>query len=162
MKLINKKAINEKISGKGLKICIVFSTFNDVIGGQLLTNTIEALVQSGVCGKNIEIIKVPGALEIPFTVKNCTKLKLFHAVITLGIVIKGDTPHFDLVANESYRGIMQLNLTSNTPIIFGIITANNKKQATDRALRQKLNKGAEFAETAIKMANLVKFINRKT
>ena len=161
MKLINNSVLKAKPDGKNLKICIIFSTFNDIIGSHLLTNTKNALVQYGVLSKDIEIIKVPGALEIPFAAKECINSGKYHAIITLGIVIKGDTPHFDLVANESYRGIMHLNITSDIPVIFGIITANNKKQAEDRALKDKLNKGPEFAEAAIVMANLVKSFKKK-
>jgi 6,7-dimethyl-8-ribityllumazine synthase len=142
----NHKAEKAKnLNGKKLKIGIIFSRFNDSIGKELLKTTIEKLKKLGT--KNIKIIEVPGTLEIPFAAAKLIKQKKLHAIIALGVVIKGETPHFDLVCQESHRGIMDLNLKGEIPIIFGIITAFNVKQAKER-----ICKGEEYAETAIEMA----------
>lgn len=136
------------------KIAIVMSRYNDILGDILLENTISTLTKNHIQSKNIEIIKVPGSLEIPFITKKVIDNQKLDALITLGIVIKGDTYHFDLVANETYRALMNINLTSKIPIIFGVLTVNNIKEAQDRINPKKLNKGEEFALSALEMINL--------
>lgn len=141
-----------KISGKYLKIAIILSRFNDSLGKILLENTEETLMKDGVQKKDIRVIRVPGALEIPLTAKFIAEQKKYDAIVALGIVVKGETAHFEHVCAESHRGLMNVQLKTKTPIIFGIITALNKKQVIDRIEKNKLNKGKEFAESAIEMA----------
>lgn len=142
---------------KNFKIVIVISRYNDSLSNVLLENTLKTLKKHHLQDKNIEIIQVPGALEIPFTVKKIIQASShYDAVITLGLVIKGDTYHFDLVCNESYRALMDLSLSSPIPIIFGILTVNNIAQAEERISEKKLNKGAEFALSALEMISLNK------
>jgi len=150
------KSTAQKLNGKAYKFAIILSRYNDDIGNELLKSTTETLVEYGTKQKNIALFRVPGALEIPI-IANVLALKdKYDAIICLGVVIRGDTPHFDLVANECYRGLMDISLCSDTPIIFGVLTTNNLKQAKDRASKKKLNKGKEFAEAAIEMAMLLK------
>jgi len=150
------KSTPEKLSAKGHKFAIILSRYNDDLGSELLKNTHETLLKNGAKEKSITLFRVPGALEIP-VIANVLALKdKFDAIICLGIVIRGDTPHFDLVANECYRGLMDISLCSDTPIIFGVLTTNNLKQAKDRVAKSKMNKGKEFAEAAIEMAMLLK------
>ncbi len=160
MKLSSSKK-NPPLTARNVKkIAIVFSTFNSIIGDKLLKGTIQKLQGLKIPLAKIKVVQVPGALEIPFAVNRLLAKSKFDAIITLGIVIKGETPHFDLVAGQCYQGLMQLNLKSATPIIFGVITANTVQQAVDRAETSKMNKGAEFAETAVFMANLSKALNK--
>lgn len=149
------KSNAEKLNGKPYKFAIILSRYNDSIGNELLKNTMETLLNNGAKEKNIDLFRVPGALEIPVTANALALKDKYDALICLGVVIKGDTPHFDLVAQESYRGLMDISLCSDTPIIFGILTVNTLKQAKDRAAKSKMNKGKEFAEAAIEMATLL-------
>jgi 6,7-dimethyl-8-ribityllumazine synthase len=146
----------EKLNGKAHKFAIIFSRYNDNIGNELLKNTQEALMACGTKEKNIEIYRVPGALEIPIAANALAIKDKFDAIICLGVVIRGETPHFELVSRECYRGLMDISLCSDTPIIFGILTVNNVKQAKERASKSKMNKGKEFAESAIEMAMLLR------
>lgn len=143
-------------NNKNIKIGIVFSEYNSSIGNELLNNCLDTLKKHQVAQKNIEIVKVPGALETPIAAKILANKKKYHAIIALGIVLKGETYHFELVCNQTYSGLMKVSLNNKIPIIFGIIAANTKVQAVKRAQKKGLNKGKEFAETAIQMATLLK------
>ena len=143
------------------RFAIIFSEFNDIIGNKLLENTVQTLNNLGATAGNIDVIRVPGSLEIPMAAKYVSLQKKHDAIIALGIVIKGDTPHFDLVINESHRGLMDLNLSQNIPVIFGILTAYTPEQAKIRAEQKCLNKGKEFAEAAVIMADLRKKLAKK-
>lgn len=150
------KSTSTTLNGKPFKFAIILSRYNDDIGSELLKNTHETLIKHGTKPKNIDLFRVPGALEIP-VIANALALKdKYDAIIALGVIIKGETPHFDLVARECYRGLMDISLCSDTPVIFGVLTTNNLKQAKDRSAKSKMNKGMEFAESAIEMAALLK------
>ena len=148
------KQENKQLNGENLKIAIILATFNKKLGEELLKNTQEELIKQKVKKENILIEKVPGSLEIPITAKLIAQTNKYDAIITLGIVIKGSTYHFELVSNESHRAIMDTSLQEITPIIFGILTTYTKEQAEERIQQNKLNKGKEFAQTAIQMALL--------
>lgn len=150
------KSTAEKLNGKPYKFAIILSRYNDDIGTELLKNTHETLMKHGTRERHIDLFRVPGALEIPVTANALALKNKYDAIICLGVVIRGDTPHFDLVANECYRGLMDISLCSDTPIIFGVLTTNNLKQAKERSAKNKMNKGKEFAESAIEMAMLLK------
>lgn len=154
------KLQNQKLDGTGLRIGIVFSRFNDSIGNKLLENTVENLVKNKVPKKNIDIFKVPGALEIPLTAKILIEKKLYDVIIALGIILKGKTYHFELVSRESHRALMDLSLQSNFPVVFGILAVNTKHQALERVEKSKLNKGKEFAQTAIESARHTKLLRK--
>ena len=134
---------------KGLKIGIVQSEYNSEIGDALYKRCSDTLLASGVSGKNIVTVKVPGAFEIPLACQKLATLKKLDVIITLGALIKGETPHFDYIASSCAMGIMDVSLKTNVPIIFGVLTTNNMAQA-----RARIDKGAEAALSALQISNL--------
>lgn len=142
--------------GTGLKIGIVVSRFNEFITGKLLGGAEDALRRHGVDTKDIEIAWVPGAFEIPLIAKRMAASKKYDAVITLGTVIRGSTPHFDYVCNEVAKGVSSLNMTEDVPVIFGVLTTDSIEQAVERAGTKAGNKGWDAGVSAIEMANLMK------
>ncbi|WP_206922383.1 6,7-dimethyl-8-ribityllumazine synthase [Alicyclobacillus suci] len=141
-----------------LHIGIVVSRFNEFITGKLLSGAIDALERHGVKSDDIEVAFVPGAFEIPYAAKWMAQSGKFDAVITLGAVIRGSTPHFDFVAAEVSKGVSQLSLNTDTPVIFGVLTTDTIEQAIERAGTKAGNKGFDAAVGAIEMANLRKLI----
>lgn len=144
--------------GEGLKIAIVISRFNSAVTKELLDGALDALKRHGVKDENIDIIWVPGAMEIPLITRSIALKKGHDAIIALGAVIRGETYHFDVVANEVSKGIAAINLEVDVPISFGIITSDTVEQALNRAGIKSGNKGFEAAMVAIEMANLKKQI----
>ena len=138
------------------KFCIVISRFNDFIGSKLLSGAIDELRRHGVNPDNIDVVKVPGAFEIPLAALKFAKTGRYNAIITLGAIIKGATAHFDYVSAELSKGIAQVGLQCELPVIFGVLTTENIEQAIERAGTKAGNKGAEAAKAAIEMANLMK------
>ncbi|KAF2955187.1 6,7-dimethyl-8-ribityllumazine synthase [Marinitoga sp. 38H-ov] len=149
------KIIEGIYDGKGLKFGIVVSRFNSFFSEKLLEGALDALKRHNVDENNIDILKVPGAFEIPFITKKLIK-KDYDAIIALGVVIRGETYHFEVVANEVSKGIAQINLESDIPITFGVITSETLEQSIDRSGAKAGNKGFEAAMAAIEMANLNK------
>ena len=145
-----------KLNAKGFKFAIVVSRFNSFITERLLEGALDALKRHGAEEKQIEIYKVPGAFEIPLVAKLLAKKKDVDAVIALGTVIRGATPHFDYVAAEVSKGIAQSSLELEKPISFGVITSDNIEQAIERAGTKSGNKGFDAAISAIEMVNLIK------
>ena len=141
------------------KFCIILARFNDFIGAKLLSGAIDELKRHGVKEENIEVIRVPGAFEIPVIAQKTAQTKKYSAIITLGAVIKGATPHFDYVSNEVAKGVAQVSLNTGIPVTFGVLTTDNIEQAIERAGTKAGNKGSDAARTAIEMANLVKELN---
>lgn len=142
--------------GKGLKFGLVVSRFNEFISGRLLEGAQDALARHGVNEQDIDIVRVPGAFEIPLVAKKLVQGGKYHAVVCLGAVIRGGTPHFDYIAAEVTKGIAQVSLESGVPVIYGVITADNLEQAIERAGTKMGNKGFEAAVSAIEMANVLK------
>ncbi|MBR6301657.1 6,7-dimethyl-8-ribityllumazine synthase [bacterium] len=140
------------------KFCIIISRFNDFIGAKLLSGAVDELKRHGVAENNIDVVKVPGAFEIPVVAQKCASSKKYDAVITLGVVIKGSTPHFDYVSAEVSKGVAQVSLQTGVPVVFGVLTTDNIEQAIERAGTKAGNKGADAAKSAIEMANLVKLL----
>ncbi len=140
------------------KFCIIISRFNDFIGEKLLSGAIDTLKRHGVSDENIEVVKVPGAFEIPLAAQKFAKTNKYSAIITLGAVIKGSTPHFDYVSAEVSKGVANVSLQTGVPVIFGVLTTDNIEQAIERAGTKAGNKGADAAKTAIEMVNLFKTI----
>lgn len=138
------------------KFCIIVARFNDFIGSKLLDGAIDELKRHGVAAENIDIVKVPGAFEIPVVAHKVAKSGKYNAIITLGAVIKGSTPHFDYVSAEVSKGVASVSLQTGVPVIFGVLTTDSIEQAIERAGTKAGNKGADAAKTAIEMANLVK------
>lgn len=142
--------------GSGLKVGIVVGRFNEFITSKLLGGAEDALRRHGVSEDEIDIAWVPGAFEIPFAAKKMVDTGRYDAVITLGTVIRGATPHFDYVCNEVAKGVSNLSIQSGVPVIFGVLTTNTIEQAVERAGTKAGNKGWEAAAAAIEMANLSK------
>ena len=140
------------------KYCIIVSRFNDFIGSKLLSGALDELIRHGVPSENIDVIKVPGAFEIPLTAQKAAETKKYGAIITLGAIIKGATAHFDYVSAELSKGIATVSLKYSVPVIFGVLTCDNLEQAIERAGTKSGNKGADAAKTAIEMVNVVNLI----
>ena len=147
-----------KLLGKGLKFGLVVSRFNEFITRKLLEGAQDALVRHGVSEADIEVAWVPGSFEIPLVAKKLAETKRYDAVICLGAVIRGGTPHFEYVASEVTKGIAKVGLETGLPVIYGVITADTLEQAIERAGTKEGNKGFEAAVNAIEMANLMRNI----
>ncbi|MBN1367308.1 MAG: 6,7-dimethyl-8-ribityllumazine synthase [Dehalococcoidales bacterium] len=148
--------------GKGLKFALVVSRFNEFISKKLLEGAQDALVRHDVAAENIDITWVPGAFEIPLIAKKLAQTKKYNAVICLGAVIRGNTPHFDYIASEVAKGIAMVGLETGVPVTFGVLTTENIEQAVERAGTKDGNKGFEAAMNAIEMANVVKSLSQKS
>jgi len=142
--------------GTGLKIGIVTSRFNELLSSRLLSGAMDALTRHGVAEEDIDVAWVPGAFEIPVVAKRLADSGRYDAVLALGVVIRGGTPHFEYVAAEVAKGVAQVSLKSAVPVIFGVITADTIEQAVERAGTKSGNKGWSAAESAIEMANLLR------
>ncbi|HUN23269.1 MAG TPA: 6,7-dimethyl-8-ribityllumazine synthase [Anaerolineales bacterium] len=144
--------------GTNLKIGIVIARFNDFIGKELLAGAQETLQRHGVASEHIDVAWVPGSFEIPLIADKLAASGRYHAIITLGAVIRGATAHFDYVAGQSAAGIAAISREHGVPVIFGVLTTDSIEQAIERAGTKAGNKGSEVAIAAIEMANLVKLI----
>lgn len=150
------KVYEGKLLGEGLRFALVVSRFNEFISTKLLDGALDALVRHGVVEESVETIYVPGAFEIPMVAKRLARSGCYDAVICLGAVIRGATPHFDYVATEVSKGIAAVALETGVPTLFGVITADNLEQAIERAGTKAGNKGFDAAVGALEMANLLK------
>lgn len=148
-------------SGKGKRFAIVVSRFNEFIGHKLVEGAKDALLRHDTDPEDIDVYFVPGAFEIPGCAKKLAVSGKYQAIIALGAVIRGNTPHFDLVANEVAKGIAQVSLATDVPVMFGIITTDNIEQAIERAGTKSGNKGFDAAMGALEMANLYDIIDIK-
>ena len=144
------------LNGEGLRIGVVVSRFNEFISSKLLAGAWDSLTRHGVDPANIEVAWVPGALEIPLIAKRMAESRRYDAVICLGAVIRGATPHFDYVAAEVAKGVAKVQLDSGLPVIFGVLTTENIEQAVERAGTKAGNKGWDAAVAALEMANLLR------
>lgn len=154
------KTIEGKLMAKGLKFGIVLSRFNNFISDRLLEGAMDALRRSGAEEGDCSVVRVPGAFEIPLATKKLAKGGRYHAIICLGCVIRGATPHFDYIAAEVTKGIAHLALESEIPISFGVLITDTIEQAIERAGTKVGNKGFDAAMSAIEMANLMKEIGK--
>lgn len=150
------EVIEGKLVAEDLKIGIVVGRFNEFIVSKLLGGALDGLKRHGVDENNIDVAWVPGAFEIPLIAKKMTKNGKYDVIICLGAVIKGSTPHFDYVCAEASKGIASVSLSSEKPVIFGVLTTDTIEQAIERAGTKAGNKGYDAAVTAIEMANLLK------
>ena len=140
------------------KFCIIISRFNDFIGSKLLSGAIDELKRHGVSDENIDIVKVPGAFEIPLAAMKFAKTQKYNAIITLGAIIRGATSHYEHVSAELSKGIAQVSLQTEIPVIFGVLRTENIEEASERAGTKAGNKGSDAAKAAIEMANLLKLV----
>ncbi|RXT15233.1 6,7-dimethyl-8-ribityllumazine synthase [Ammoniphilus sp. CFH 90114] len=150
------KVYEGKLVGTGLKFGIVVGRFNEFITSKLLSGALDALNRHGVDENDVEVAWVPGAFEIPMIAKKMAESGKYDAVITLGTVIRGATPHFDFVCNEAAKGVAAIALQTGVPTIFGVLTTDTIEQAIERAGTKAGNKGWESAAVAIEMANLTR------
>lgn len=150
------KTFEGSLNAKGLRFAVVTSRFNSFISERLVGGALDALARSGAAEADIEIVKVPGSWEMPVAVNELVKLKKHDAIICLGAVIRGETPHFDYVASEATKGIAQASMAAGVPVAFGVLTTNTLEQAIDRAGAKSGNKGFDAAMAAIEMANLLR------
>ncbi len=145
--------------GKGLKFGLVVSRFNEFFSKKLLEGAQDALLRHGVKEEDIEVAWTPGSFEIPLIAQKLAQTKKYDAIICLGAVIRGGTPHFDYIAAEVTKGIAKVNLDTGVPVIYGVITTDTLEQAVERSGTKAGNKGFDAAVSAIEMANLVKSIS---
>ena len=150
------KVIQGELQAKGLKFAIIVSRFNDFITGKLLDGAVDALMRHGAREEDVDVVKVPGAFEIPLAAKKVAEKGAYNAVICLGTVIRGATPHFDYVAAEVSKGVAAVSLDTGVPIAFGVLTTDTIEQAVERAGTKSGNKGFDAAVTAIEMAQVFK------
>lgn len=152
------KTLEGKITGQGLKVAVVVSRFNEFITNKLLGGAVDCLTRHDCKEENITVAWVPGAFEIPMVAKKIAMSKKYDAVICLGAVIRGATPHFDYVCAECAKGIAQVGMESSVPVTFGVLTTENIQQAVERAGSKSGNKGVDAAMAAMEMASLMKEI----
>ncbi|MFH0995627.1 MAG: 6,7-dimethyl-8-ribityllumazine synthase [Pseudomonadota bacterium] len=152
--------IEAKLLAEGKKFALVASRFNDFITDRLVGGAVDALFRSGALTQDIDIVKVPGAFEIPLVAKKMAKKGKYHAIICLGAVIRGATPHFEYVSAEVTKGIAMVSMEFEIPVIFGIVTTDTIEQAIERAGTKAGNKGWHAAISAIEMANLIQDIDQ--
>jgi 6,7-dimethyl-8-ribityllumazine synthase len=152
--------IEAGLIAKGKRFGIIASRFNDFITDRLVGGALDALTRSGAKDADIDIVKVPGAFEIPMVARRMATTKKYHAVVCLGAVIRGATPHFDYVCAEASKGIAQVSMETQVPVIFGILTTDTIEQAIERAGTKAGNKGWSAAMAAIEMANLMETVDK--
>jgi 6,7-dimethyl-8-ribityllumazine synthase len=150
------KVLEGQLTAQGLRFAIVVSRFNSLVTQRLLDGALDALRRHGADENAITVVYVPGSFEIPLAAKRLAQSGAFDAVICLGCIIRGDTPHFEYVASEAAKGIAQVALETSVPTIFGVVTADTLEQALERAGAKAGNRGFEAAMTAMEMANLMR------
>lgn len=152
------KTYEGNLVAQGLKFGVVVARFNEFITGKLVSGALDALYRHGATEEDVEIVWVPGAFEIPLIAQKMAESKRYDAVICLGAVIRGATPHFEYVSAEVSKGVANVGLATRTPVIFGVLTTDSIEQAIERAGTKGGNKGFDAAVTAIETANLLKLI----
>ena len=154
------KTLEGRLEGKGLRVRIVVSRFNDFISARLLDGALDALLKTGVSEDGILVVKVPGAFEIPAAARRSASSGNVDAVICLGAVIRGQTPHFDYIAAEVSKGVAQVALESKVPVVFGVLTTDTIEQAIERAGSKSGNKGWDAAMAAVELVNLYRELGK--
>jgi 6,7-dimethyl-8-ribityllumazine synthase len=150
------KTLQGNLNSSGMRFAIVASRFNEFITSRLLAGALDALERTGASEADIVVVRVPGSFEIPLAAKKLSQGRKFDAIICLGTLIRGETPHFDYICNEVTKGIGAVALESGIPVAFGVLTADSLEQAIDRAGLKSGNKGSEAAMSAVEMVNLLK------
>jgi 6,7-dimethyl-8-ribityllumazine synthase len=148
--------IEGDLSAKGIRFGLVVSRFNDFIGQKLVEGAVDCIVRHGGSPENITVVRCPGAFELPSVSRKAAKSGKFDAIVTLGVIIRGSTPHFDVIAAEATKGIAQVGMETMIPVTFGVLTTENLEQAIERAGTKAGNKGFDAAMGAIEMVNLFK------
>jgi 6,7-dimethyl-8-ribityllumazine synthase len=159
---LKSKLDRRELSAAGFRVAIVVSRWNNVLTSKLADGAIEALTSAGAVEDSIELFHVPGAFELPLGCLKAAQSGDFDAVVALGVVIRGDTPHFDYVAGQAAGGIMQASMLTGVPVMFGVITADTMKQALERSGEKANNKGYEAALSAVEMVHMIKDMNERS
>jgi 6,7-dimethyl-8-ribityllumazine synthase len=159
---VGMKPRKELRNAAGFRFGIVVATFNETVTGKLLSSCLDGLTKQGVKETDVQVVRVPGAFEIPLVARTLAKSGRLDAVICLGAVIRGDTPHFDFISAEASRGIGQAALDSGVPVIFGVLTTDTETQAIERADPGTFNRGGEAATSAIDMATVMRMLGAKS
>ncbi|MFQ5931970.1 MAG: 6,7-dimethyl-8-ribityllumazine synthase [Nitrospiraceae bacterium] len=154
------KELAGKLDAAGIRVGLVVSRYNEFVTSRLLAGAVDVLTKAGTSEEDIEVAWVPGAFEIPLVARRLARSGRFDAVICLGAVIRGETPHFEYIGREASRGIAQASWETDLPVIFGVLTTDTVEQAMERAGAPERNRGAEAARTAIEMASLMKQLPR--
>jgi 6,7-dimethyl-8-ribityllumazine synthase len=149
------RTVEGKLDARGLSIAIVAARFNDFVTARLIEGAVDCLVRHGAKPADITLVRVPGAFELPLAARRVALKGKVSAVVCLGTLIRGETPHFDYIASEAAKGIAQVGLETGVPVAFGVVTADTLEQAIDRAGTKAGNKGFEAALSAVEMANLL-------
>ncbi|HYR51129.1 MAG TPA: 6,7-dimethyl-8-ribityllumazine synthase [Candidatus Dormibacteraeota bacterium] len=155
------RVLEGTLEGAGLRIAVLLSRFNERVGARLLEGALGALERRGVRARDVLVVKVPGAFELPAVAKRLAASRKHDAIVCLGAVVRGETPHFDYVAGEASRGIARTSYESGVPVLFGVLTTDTEEQALERAGGAHGNKGEEAAEGAIEMARLCRALGRR-
>jgi len=153
------RELQGELTAAGLRFAVIVSRFNSFVTERLLSGALDALHRAGAGDADIDVVRVPGAMEIPVAAKHLAQTGRYHALVCLGAVIRGETPHFEYVSAEASGGVARAALRSGVPMAFGILTVENLEQAVDRAGLKSGNKGFEAAMTAVEMANLLRKID---
>jgi len=156
----NFNELQGELSARRLRIAVVVSRFNSFVTERLLNGALDALRRSGIAAQNVDVVRVPGAMEIAVAAKHLADSERYHAIVCLGAVIRGETPHFEYVSAEAAKGVSTAALETGVPMAFGVLTVESLEQAVDRAGLKSGNKGFEAAMTAIEMANLLQKIRK--
>ncbi len=156
------KVVKADLIAKGLNVGIVVSRFNELVTNRLLDGCLDALIRHGVADGDVTVYWVPGSFELPYLASRLAEEKRHDALICLGAVIRGATPHHGYIAAEVTKGIAAISLKTGVPVIYGVLTTDNLEQALERAGSKQHNKGADAALSAIEMANLYKLVGKKT
>jgi 6,7-dimethyl-8-ribityllumazine synthase len=155
------RTIEGTLDGNGLAIAVVASRFNELLAERLLEGALDTLERRGVSSADIAVVRVPGAFEIPTAVAHLARSGSWDAVVCVGAVVRGETPHFEWVAGEAARGIARLGMETGVPVLFGIVTVDTVEQALDRVGGKHGNRGADAAAAAIEMAHVTRALGRK-
>lgn len=155
------RRIEGAIDGAGLSIAIVAARFNEFLGDRLLAGALAALEERGVRPADVTIVRVPGAFEIPTAAGYLARSRRYDAVIGIGAVLRGETPHFEWVAGEAARGVAQIGMETGVPVLFGVLTVNTMEQAMDRSGGKLGNRGADAALAAVEMARLTRTLRKE-
>jgi len=155
------KVLEGSLEGAGLRFAVLVSRFNEIVGERLLEGALAALARRGVRPRDVLVAKVPGAFELPVVARRLARSGRHDAILCLGAVVRGDTPHFEHVAGEASRGIARVSYETGVPVLFGVLTTENLEQALERAGGAHGNKGVEAAEGAIEMARLLRALGKK-
>ncbi len=156
------KIIEGHLSAAGLKFAVIVSRFNSFVTERLLTGAMDAIARSGGDTESLDIVRVPGSGELPVVARELAVRKQHDGIICLSVLIRGETPHYDYIANEAAKGLGQVALETGVPVAFGVLTCDNLEQAIDRAGAKSGNKGFDAAMSAIEMANLMRRLRTGT